>query len=109
MNNERLLRHEPRSRRKSERLRRVRMTLCLAAACYEGDEPRLVLGADKRAEVSWAGGNVAFKFRWAGINWPALIAGDVSSADDFLATCRSTFDVKQLTTKTIFDALNEVS
>lgn len=83
------------------------MTLCMAAICYnhDKDRPQIVFGMDQRAEVSWAGGNVAFKFAWATKNWAALAAGELSKAQDFLATCHSVLgfeEVKPLTRDDMF-------
>ena len=86
------------------------MTLCMAAVCKEkGDKSVIVVTADRRAEKSWAGGNVAVKLGWATANWHALFAGDISKAEDFLATCCDTLDSSEFTFTNIFDKLNEVS
>lgn len=89
------------------------MTLCMAAVCWDADKSRhrIVFGMDKHAEVDWAGGNVAFKFGWAKRDWPALIAGEISKAQEFLATCRATLagEDEPITVNNIFDKFNEVS
>jgi hypothetical protein len=89
------------------------MTLCMAAICYdtETNAHRIVVGADRRAEVDWAGGNVALKYGTARKGWSALIAGDMSKAEEFLATCRTVFskDDEPFTRDNIFDKFNEAS
>jgi hypothetical protein len=55
---------------------------------------RIVMCADKRSEVDWAGGNVGWKIGFASNNWPVLIAGDESKAVDLINTCRETFKDK---------------
>lgn len=85
------------------------MTLCIAAICKEGMDDRLVICADSRAEVPWAGGNVAFKLRWAAPAWPALIAGETSKADDFLTTCWEVLKNTKNDPRSVFDKLNEAS
>jgi hypothetical protein len=90
------------------------MTLCMAAICWdvENDTEMIICGSDKRAEVSWAGGNVALKFAWAKPGWAALFAGEVSKAQDFLSTCRSVLDYESgdpLTRDDLFDKFNQAS
>lgn len=86
------------------------MTLCMAAICDEGVTPRIVIGADARVEVGWAGANVGFKLNWAGQpGWPAMLAGEVSKAEDLLATYRSVLKPKDFNRNNIFDKMNEAS
>ena len=89
------------------------MTLCMAAIAKDTNDhkDKLLLAFDKRAETFWAGGDVIFKLGLAGYNWPALVAGDVSRAEDFLATCRATLlsDPETLTMENVFDKFNRVS
>jgi hypothetical protein len=88
------------------------MTLCMVAACYvlETETYRIVFGADSRAETAWAGGNVAFKFTYLTDDWAALLAGEFSKAQDFLATCREVMeDYEPLTRDNIIDTFNNVS
>jgi hypothetical protein len=89
------------------------MTLCMAAACYdlENDKNYVMTAADRRAEVDWAGGDVAYKYGFAKKGWPALFAGELSKAEDFLATSRAYFkqDGEPLTPDNVLDKFNEVS
>ena len=90
------------------------MTLCLAAICIEpGDsnDYRIVFGADRRAEASWVGGDVAFKFYWITKGWAALIAGDTSKSLDFLSTARAAFesDPTPVSRNNVFDRFNDIS
>lgn len=89
------------------------MTLCLAAVCWDEEEDRqkIVFGADRRAEVAWAGGDVAFKLERITDTWRALIAGEISKAHDLITTCTSILDegLDDITSNNIFDKFNEAS
>jgi hypothetical protein len=43
---------------------RYRMTLCIAAACREGNRHRIVIGADQRIETYMAGADIQGKLYW---------------------------------------------
>src|SRR5438309_827952 len=106
------MRHKPRSVHKSKRLPwRRKMTLCIAAVCREeiGRAPRIVISADKRSEVAWAGGNVAFKFSWGSVELAALIAGDESKARDLLITCCEILGAESLTMFNIEQKINQAA
>jgi len=104
------VRRKPPSLRKFERLPwRRKMTLCIAAACREEKEHRIVISADQRSEVAWAGGNVAFKFGWASVEMAALIAGDESKARDLLVTCCETLGTDALDTLNISEKINQAA
>jgi|SRR5215212_4969057 len=90
------------------------MTLCLAAICVAripSNDYRIVFGADRRAEASWVGGDVAFKFDWIAKGWAALIAGDTSKSLDFLSTTRAAFeaDPTPVSRNNVFDRFNDIS
>lgn len=88
------------------------MTLCIAAVCCEDESrnPRLVFCADKRAEVGWAGGEVGWKIKIGGINLFALVAGEISKAEDLLATSRDlTLGFRPSVTDNLFDKFNQIS
>ncbi len=72
---------------KSKRLpSRRAMTICIAAACQKStknDEPCIVFCCDWKAEVPEVGSaETAMKFRHLSDQWKALIAGDMSRADE---------------------------
>ena len=86
------------------------MTLFIAATCRKSPGHRIVMCADKRSEVDWAGGNVGWKIGFASDNWPVLLAGDESKAVDLINTCREMFkDESVITYDNVFDKLNEAS
>ncbi len=90
------------------------MTLCLAAICSAPGvygEYKIVFGADRRAEASWVGGDVAFKFNWITRGWAALIAGDTSKSLDFLSTARAAFETDRtpVNRNNVFDRFNDIS
>jgi hypothetical protein len=108
----------PKRRQKPERLPwEADMTLCLAAICIAPkkkksfNDYRIVFGADRRAEASWVGGDVAFKFEWISKSWAALIAGETSKSLDFLSTARAAFDTDPtpISRNNVFDRFNEIS
>lgn len=64
------------------------MTVGIAGICFDGPKSRIILCTDKRLENADAGGDVGFKFGHAGDGWLALIAGNISTARDFINTYR---------------------
>ncbi|MDX6696210.1 MAG: Proteasome subunit [Blastocatellia bacterium] len=87
------------------------MTLCMAAKAsdYDYNCDLIVLAADKRAEASWAGGDVSTKWGAGHQYWPALFAGEISKAEDFLATSKATLAGDEITALNIFDKFTHVS
>jgi hypothetical protein len=59
---------------------RMGMTVCIAVACQEEGEPRIVLCSDTRLEYGeWGSTNSAVKLDVLGYGWIAQMAGDWSS------------------------------
>jgi hypothetical protein len=86
------------------------MTLCIAAACKDDQgEPRIVVCNDTWEQTESAGGHVADKQDYIGHGWRCLLAGDISKAEDFAATCRSVLKPREFTYDNVFDKLNEAS
>jgi hypothetical protein len=86
------------------------MTLCIAATCRRSSGNRMVICADKRTEVEWAGGDVGNKVDFMSVNWAVLFAGDESKALDLINTGREIFmDEGGITLDNVFEKLNEVS
>ena len=86
------------------------MTLCIAAACWEAEEePRIIICSETRVESGWAGANIAHKHAWITPHWQALMAGELSKAEDFAATCTETLKAGVFSSENIFDRLNEAS
>src|ERR1700687_2186219 len=96
---------------KSKRLPwRRDMTLCIAAACWEAEEePRIIICSETRVESGWAGAKIAHKHAWITPHWQALMAGELSKAEDFAATCTETLKAGVFSSENIFDRLNEAS
>jgi hypothetical protein len=96
---------------KLQRLRRRRsVTLCIAAPCFVRDEidecrSKIVFGWDAREENQFAGGDIAFKAGWANKYLMALMSGEGSAPEDFLATCKSCLP-EEVSSENAFDALN---
>lgn len=71
------------------------MTLCIAAACQEGERPRIVIGADQRIETYMAGADIQGKLYWIDgeqeQDVAVLIAGSVSAAMRLGETYRQYF------------------
>jgi hypothetical protein len=87
--------------------RRNAVTVCIAAACKENKEPRIVLCADKKIGTWMAGAEVGFKFSWATRNWPALVAGELRRATEVLATYEDYLSSVNLDRKNVFDEIKK--
>ena len=64
------------------------MTVCIAGACRDQKEPRIVFCSDKRIGTEVAGGDVCMKWDHVGDGWMALLAGTVSKARSLAGMCR---------------------
>jgi hypothetical protein len=83
------------------------VTVCIAAACKENDESRIVICADRKIGTWMAGAEVGFKFKWATRNWPALVAGELRRAEELLATCESYLSTVNLNRQNVFDEIKK--
>jgi hypothetical protein len=83
------------------------VTVCIAAACQENDEYRIVICADRKIGTWVAGAEVGFKFSWAARNWPALVAGELRRAAELLATYESYLSTVKLDRKNVFDEMKK--
>jgi hypothetical protein len=81
------------------------MTLCIAAASRENDQPRIVLAADLRVEKDWIGAEIAFKLSWLTKDWPALFAGKVASARQVINVYATALAGVELNESNIYDEL----
>jgi len=86
---------------------REAVTVCIAAACKEDKESRIVICADKKIGTWMAGAEVGFKFSWATRNWPALIAGEVRRATELLATYEGYLSTVTLDRNNVFDEIKK--
>jgi len=85
---------------------RNRMTLCIAAACIGDDKaPHIVLCSDHKIENWAAQAEIGFKYRWATVGWPALIAGDLARAEELTMTVRNILMSVKLSQTNVFDVL----
>lgn len=66
------------------------MTLCIAAACGSYKQHAIVYAWDAREENQFVGSDIAFKVSGASKTLLALMSGEGSAPEDYLATCRST-------------------
>lgn len=104
-------------KRKFERLSwRQKMTLCIAAACIEGDDPysddkqRIVVCADPRIQTDVASGDVGTKHTSISNNLWAMYSGDTSQAQKLAGTCREVLGGLTVDyTDVLFEKLNEAS
>src|SRR5258707_641039 len=81
------------------------MTLCIAAACRQKDESRIVLCSDMKIGTWAAKAEIGFKMRWARANWPALISGDMSKAARLVKTFSNYLNGIELNSDNVFDAM----
>jgi hypothetical protein len=79
------------------------MTVCIAAACKENKESRLILCSDRKIGTWMASAQLGAKFRWAGRNWPALVSGTMTRAEELLATYRQSLSGVKVDTSNMFD------
>jgi hypothetical protein len=86
---------------------RKAVTLCIAAVCKNvGDEvPQFVFCADHKVGTFAAQAEIGFKFKWATKNWPALVAGDLSRAEELISTFAQHLSSVELTPTNVFDEM----
>jgi hypothetical protein len=59
------------------------MTVCIAASCFEGDDPRIVICKDWRGEVEGLGSyDSVQKLKRLSGNWISLVANNISRAEE---------------------------
>jgi hypothetical protein len=81
------------------------MTLCIAAACLENGEPRIVMASDFRVETEWTSADASFKMSWFTRKWPVLFAGNVASAREVINAYATSLGEAELTDATLYDQL----
>ena len=100
--------HHP-SYPKSERLQwwRKKLTLCIAATCFDKRKPSIVVSSDWKAEVGdFAAAEIQNKLYWLFKGqWCVLIAGTASAAHSLVTTIRQTIDPKTITKRNIEDEI----
>jgi hypothetical protein len=68
---------------------RNQVTICIAAMCQHNDEARIVLCSDWKAEEGLGGSETTDKWRSLPKKWEALLAGDLSRAEELVARYES--------------------
>src|ERR1700676_4597392 len=81
------------------------MTLCIAASCRHDSANMIVLCADMKVGTWAAKADIGFKLRWARVNWPAMISGEMSRATDLVKTFSSHLNGITLDSGNVFDAM----
>lgn len=81
------------------------MTLCIAAAARSEDKPCLILCADHKIGTLAAQAEIGFKFKWVRNGWPALIAGDLSRAEELVTTFKEHLVMMNFDEVNVFDAM----
>jgi hypothetical protein len=71
------------------------MTLCIAATCYQGAKPKIVISSDWKMESEIAGAEIQDKLYWIRDDWPVLVAGTFTRAFQLKETYRSYIDRNQ--------------
>jgi len=86
------------------------MTVCIAAICSDGeDNNKVVLCRDWRGEVQGVGSfENTEKFRWLAKGWVALLAGNISRAEEMCLLYESHLKKTTLTEENILDELRHV-
>jgi hypothetical protein len=106
------------SRQSSQRRGEVDMTLCIAAFAIngwkmkgpekmEGPKINVCVVFDKRIETSTSGAEIAFKFKKVSANWAALIAGNVSRAEELLSLYTSNLPSEPIPDTELLDELRK--
>ena len=72
------------------------MTLCIAALCSQGGNPRIVISTDWKMESEIATAEIQDKLYWIREDWPVLLAGTFTRAFQLKETYRSFIDRSQL-------------
>jgi hypothetical protein len=83
------------------------MTLCLAAACINEGTQMIVLASDMKIGTWAASAEIGFKMKWARVNWPALVAGEMSRATELVRTFNGHLNGIDLDSHNVFDAMKQ--
>jgi hypothetical protein len=81
------------------------MTLCIAAVVRDTDEDHVVFCADMKVGTWAASAEIGFKFKWAGLNSPAMIYGEMSNAAELVETFGMHLNGMALDSHNVFDAM----
>jgi hypothetical protein len=89
-------------------LRRHTVTLCIAAACLDGDEPKVVLCTDWREEVEGVGSaETSDKLTFIKDGWLALLAGDGAAGDALVSVYQTELGDTTLTQANLLTELEK--
>jgi hypothetical protein len=82
------------------------MTLCIAATCCEKlRDNYVVLCSDMKIGTWAARAEIGIKLRWARLDWPALISGDLSRCAGLVKTLNSYLNRVELDPDNVHDAM----
>jgi hypothetical protein len=81
------------------------MTLCIAASCRHENTNMIVLCADMKVGTWAAKAEIGYKLRWARLNWPAMISGEMSRAIDLVKTFNVHLNSIELNSWNVLDAM----
>ena len=73
------------------------MTLCIAAACKEKKEPRIVTCTDWKSTTALGSSHTFDKFKKLKPGWVALIAGKASRAKEMVASLSGVLKTQEVT------------
>jgi hypothetical protein len=82
------------------------MTLCIAATCLDGDEPKIVMCTDWRAEYPSVGSHEnADKLTFIKDGWPVLLSGEGPSEHGLVTTYQKELKNVELTQANVYEQL----
>jgi len=83
----------------------TRMTLCIAAACVEKKEPRIVTCIDWKATTTFGSSETFDKFQKLGKGWIALMAGKASRARELTSAISRVLKTQEITASNLRDVV----
>ena len=82
------------------------MTLCIAAACLDGDDKKIVLCTDWKEEAEGIGSSeTADKLKFVKAGWVALVSGEASPTEALIFLYRNRLKDADLTEGNVYDSL----
>jgi len=82
------------------------MTLCIAANCLDGDEPKIVMCTDWREEYPWIGSHEnADKLDFVKDGWPVLLSGEGPSEKALVSVYQQALKNVEFRQENIFEKL----
>jgi hypothetical protein len=82
------------------------MTLCMAASCQLGEEPRIVLCTDWQQQVEGVGGaENRNKLDWVKDGWPVVVSDTLCHAEELVGTYRKHLEGIELVEANVLDEM----